>query len=96
MINKLKDYYTDDLRIVMIPASQMLLINPGNEKYRMASENDLVIVFVMQGNSYGGFYVTIYEEHFTNQHEANIVFRRISQQEREAEILDFTSSMPVK
>jgi hypothetical protein len=58
------DFYSHDIRIDLIAASEMANLNPKNAGYRAAAERGAFIVSVLQGDIYESVYTLRLERAF--------------------------------
>lgn len=93
MFEKLKDFYTDQLRIDLVTAAQLAALNPNSEPYRTAAERSAFVVSVLQGDIHEGIYTPLKERFFDVQTEARGFYTALVADNPGAASFDFVSDL---
>ncbi len=89
MFEKSKNFYNEEIRIVLIPFACIARNNPNDIRYQNAAQSREVIVSVLQGSPYEGVYVILCEQSFSTPKDARRVFDQLVAQNPDATIYDF-------
>lgn len=91
MFQKLKDFYTQAVRIDLAPASRLSAINPENIGYRADAERGAVIVSVLQGDIHESVYTMLMERTFETYAEACSFCQHLALEHPDATCIDFVT-----
>ena len=89
MLQKLTDFYTQDIQINLIAASRMADINPKHPKYLAAAARGAFVVSVLQGEVYEGVYASLLERTFDSLAEARLFYDNLASEHPDAKCFDF-------
>lgn len=91
VFEKLEGFYTEQLRIDLVPAAQLAAMNPSNEPYRTAADRGAFVVSVLQGDIHEGIYTPLQERFFDVLTEARDVYTALVVDNPGAASFDFVS-----
>ena len=91
MLQKLDDYYTQDVRIDLVAASRLADINPKHPEYRAAAARGAFVVTVLQGDVYESVYAPLLERAFDTLAEAQLFYDNLSSEHPDAKCFDFVA-----
>jgi len=91
MFQKLADFYTQQLRIDLIPAKRLAELDPGHERYRVAADRGAFVVSVLQGEIHEGVYASRMVTFFDTLAEARGFYDRLITENPDAAHFDFVS-----
>lgn len=89
MIDRLEDYYTQNIRIDFTSAEQLAALNPDDIDYHNAAKTNRYVVSVLQGDVRESVYSTLLEEMFDTFDEAQRTFLRLINENPDAAYYDF-------
>jgi hypothetical protein len=78
MFQRIEGFYTQEIRIDLVAASQMAKLNPNDPAYCAAAERGAYIVSVLQGDNYEGFYGLLLERTFDKLDDAKSFFNLLA------------------
>lgn len=91
MFQKLADFYTEKIRIDLIPAERLAALDPGHDRYRSAADHGAFVVSVLQGEIHEGVYVPRMEGFFDTLAEAQEFYDQLITENPDAAHFDFVS-----
>lgn len=94
MFQKLADFYTQKIRIDLIPAERLAQIDPGHARYRSAADRGAFVVSVLQGEILEGVYAACMEDFFDTLAEAQEFYDQLITANPDADHFDFVSHPP--
>lgn len=91
MLQKLDDFYTQALRIDLVPASHLAGLNPQNTEYRDAAGRGAFIVSALQGEVFESVYAPLLERTFDTLAEARLFYAKLASEHPDAKCFDFVA-----
>ncbi|WPZ31840.1 hypothetical protein T8A63_20365 (plasmid) [Sulfitobacter sp. OXR-159] len=91
MFKKIANFYSQSLRIDLVPASLLAELSPDNETYRFAAERGDFVVCVAQGEPQESVYIALAEQIFSQLSEARNLFERLHAAHPAAAFFDFVA-----
>jgi len=91
MLETLDEFYTQDLRVDLIAASQMADLNPKHPKYLAAAARGAFVVSVLQGDVYESVYAPLLERFFDTLAEARLFYNNLASEHPDAKCFDFVA-----
>ncbi|MEM5545027.1 hypothetical protein WNY61_20070 [Sulfitobacter sp. AS92] len=91
MVKKIKNFYSQDLRIDIVPASMLAALGPQNETYCATAARGCFVVSVAQGDVHEGVYVLLTEQAFDGLLEAREFFETLCSEHPTATYFDFVT-----
>ena len=89
MLQKLDDFYTQDVRIDLIAASRLADINPTHAEYRAAAARGAFVVSVLQGDVSESVYAPLLERMCDTLAEARLFYDNLASEHPDAKCFDF-------
>lgn len=77
MFEKIKDFYSQDIRIDLAPASMLAELSPQNKTYRSAAARGGAVVSILQGSVHESVYVSLAEQVFDSTSTAQAFFEAL-------------------
>ena len=90
VFKKIANFYSQSLRIDLVPASLLAELSPDNETYRSAARGDFVVC-VAQGEPQESVYISLAEQIFSQLSEARDLFERLHAAHPTAAFFDFVA-----
>lgn len=91
MFEKIKDFYSQDIRIDLASASMLADLSPQNEVYRSAAARGGFVVSIAQGNVHESVYVSLAEQVFDSISAAQAFFETLRFRHPTATYFDFVA-----
>ena len=91
VFKKIANFYSQSLRIDLVPASLLAELSPDNETYRFAAERGDFVVCVAQGEPQESVYIALAEQIFSQLSEARNLFERLHAAHPAAAFFDFVA-----
>ena len=91
MFKKIANFYSQNLRIDLVPASILADLSPENETYRSAAERGDFVVCVAQGEPQESVYISLAEQIFSQLSEARDLFESLRSAYPAAAFFDFVA-----
>jgi len=100
MFEKIKDFYSQDIRVDLAPASMLADLCPQNEAYCSAAARGSFMVSISQGDVHEGVYVPLLERPFSSISAAREFLEGLRSEYPTATYFDFvahpTGTLPLK
>ena len=91
MLETLDDFYTQDLRVDLVAASQLADLNRKHPEYLTAAARGAFVVSVLQGDLYESVYAPLMERTFDTLAEARVFFDSLASEQPDAKCFDFVA-----
>ena len=91
MLETLDDFYTQDLRVDLVAASQLTDLNRKHPEYLTAAARGAFVVLVLQGDLYESVYAPLMERTFDTLTEARVFFDSLASEQPDAKCFDFVA-----
>ena len=91
MLETLDDFYTQDLRVDLVAASQLADLNPKHPEYLAAAARGAFVVSVLKGDVYESVYAPLLERTFDTLAEARVFFDGLASEHPDAKCFDFVA-----
>ncbi len=89
MLETLDDFYTQDLRVDLVAASQLADLNQKHPEYLAAAARGAFVVSVLQGDVCESVYAPLMERTFDTLAEARLFYNNLTAEHPDAACFDF-------
>ena len=91
MVEKIKDFYSQELRIDLAPAAMLAALGPRNEAFCSEAMRGCFVVSAAQGDVHEGVYVLLTEQAFDGLLEARELIETLYSEHPKATYFDFVT-----